>query len=84
MNALAYSGRAESTVLLEEPETLDAELLRDEDAEARAEGEKTRPGLTMSTDGSRLDNGTARHAVVWGSGQSWVGITTHMSYSQEA
>jgi len=36
-NALAYSGRAESTLLLEEPETLDAELLEEEEAEAKPE-----------------------------------------------
>ena len=31
-------------MLLEEPETLDAELLQEEEAEAKAEAEKTRPG----------------------------------------
>jgi len=39
-------------VLLEEPETLDAELLQEEEAEAKAAAEVTRPGLTMFTDGS--------------------------------
>ena len=43
-NALAYAGRTESLVLLEEPETLDAELLQEEEAEAKAEAEKDRPG----------------------------------------
>jgi len=38
-NALAHRGQSESTVLLEEPETLDAELLQEEEAEARAEAE---------------------------------------------
>ena len=66
--------------MLEEPETLDTELLQEEEAEA----EKSRPGLTMFTDGSRLDDGAAGYAVVWKNGQSWVGIKTHMGYNQEA
>ena len=41
-NALAYTGRTESTILLEEPETLDAELLQEEEAEAKTEVEKDR------------------------------------------
>jgi len=82
-NALAYAGRTESTVLLEAPETLDAELLQEEEAEAKAEAEKARPGLTMLTDGSRLDDGAAGYAVVWRNGQSWVGIKTYMGYNQE-
>ena len=49
-NTLAYGGQTESTVLLEELETLDAELLQEEEAEAKAEAERTRPGLTMFTD----------------------------------
>jgi hypothetical protein len=55
VNALAYAGRTESTVLLEEPEPLEAELLQEQEAEAEAEVGKTRPGLTITTDGSRLD-----------------------------
>jgi len=55
-NALAYSGRMESRVLLEEQQTLDAELLQEEEAEAKAEAEKTRPRLTMFTDGSRIED----------------------------
>jgi len=38
-NALAYGGQTEKTVLLEEPGTLDAELLQDEEAEAKAEAQ---------------------------------------------
>jgi len=33
VHALAYAGRMETTVLLEEPETLDAEMMQDEEAE---------------------------------------------------
>ena len=83
-NALAYTGRTESTVLLEEPETLEAELLQEEEAEAKAEAEKVRPGLTMFTNGSRLDDGAAGYAVMWRNGQTWKGIRTHMGYNQEA
>jgi ribonuclease HI len=38
----------------------------------------------MFTDGSRLDSGAAGYAVAWQNGQHWVGIKTHMGYSQEA
>jgi len=51
-NTLAHGGPTESTVLLEEPETLDAELLQEKEAEAKAEAERTQPGLTMFTDRS--------------------------------
>ena len=56
--------RSESSVLLEEPETLDAALLQEEEAEeeaeAKAEAVKVRPGLTMFTDGSRMKDGRSR------------------------
>ena len=77
-NALAYVGRVESTVLLEEPETLDAELLQEEEVEAKLEAERERPGLVMFTDGSRLEDGATGYAVVWKNGLSWKGIKTHM------
>jgi len=85
-NALAHRGPTESTVLLEKPETLDAELLQGEEAEAKAEAEKVRPGLTMFTDGSRLDDGAVGYAVVWKnpSGLSWKGVKAHMGGNQEA
>ena len=60
------------------------ELIQEEEAEAKAEAEKTRPGLTMFTDGPRLDDGAAGYSVVWKKGQSWAGIKTHMGYNQEA
>jgi len=83
-NALTYAGRTEGTVLLEDRETLDAELLQEEEAAEKAEAEKERPGLTMFTDGSRLGCGAAGYSVVWKRGQTWVGIKTHMGYNQEA
>jgi len=83
-NALAYGGQTERTVLLEEPETLDAELLQEEEAEAKAAAEGTRPGLTMFTDGSRLDDKATGYAVVWRKGVAWVGVKMHMGHNQEA
>jgi len=66
------------------PETLDAELLQEEEAEAKAEAERARPGLTMFTDGSRMEGGAAGYAVVWKNGQTWESIKCHMGYNQEA
>ena len=83
-NALAYGGQTENTVLLQEQETLDAELLREEEAEARAEAEGIRPGLAMFTDGSRPDDGATGYSVVWKRGLSWVGAKVHMGNNQEA
>jgi len=83
-NALAYGGQTERTVLLEEPETLDAELLQEEEAEAKAETGRVRLGLTMFTDGSRLDNGATGYAVVWKRGLTWAGVKGHMGSNQEA
>jgi len=79
-----YGGQTEKTVLLEEPGTLDAELLQEEEAEAKAEAEKTRPGLTMFTDGSKLDGGATGYSVVWKRGLTWVGAKVHIGSNQEA
>jgi len=79
-----HRGQTESTVLLEEPETLDAEPQQEEQAEARAEAERARPGLTMFTDGSRLENGATGCTVVWSRGRTWVGAKVHMGSNQEA
>jgi len=70
-DAPAYTRSAGGAVLIEEPETLDAELLQEEEAEAKAEAEKGRPGLTIFADGSRLDSGAAGYSVVWKRGQTW-------------
>jgi ribonuclease HI len=72
------------TVLLEEPEALDAETIQEDEKRAKAETERTRPGLTMFTDGSQLDSGATGYAVVWQNGQSWTGIKIHMGKNQEA
>jgi len=73
-NALAYGGRTESIVRLEEPETLDGELLKEEESEAKAEAEKARPGLVVCADGSRVGDEAAGCAVVWKDGLSLAGI----------
>jgi len=84
-SALAYTWtETERTVLLEEPESFDAELIQEEREEAKKEAEKERPGLVMFTDGSRLENEAAGYAVAWKSGQTWEGIKTHMGFNQEA
>jgi len=77
----AYAQRTESAVLLEEPETLDAALLEEEDEEAKSEAEKARPGISMFTDRSRMENGAAGYAVVLKRGLSWAGIKTHIGYN---
>jgi len=40
---LPYSGRTENTVLFEEPETLNAELLQEAEEVAKTEAEKVQP-----------------------------------------
>ena len=83
--ALNYTWtETEGTVLLEEPETFDAELIQEERETAEREAEKKRPGLVMFTDGSRPEDGAAGYAVAWKNGQTWKGIKTHMGYYQEA
>ena len=80
-NALAYARRTESTVLLKGPETLDAELLQEEEDEAKAkvQAEKAPPRLAMSTDGSRIENQATGYTVV----RIWAGIETPMGCNQE-
>jgi hypothetical protein len=81
---LAHRGSTEITVLLEDPEALEAETIQEDEKAAKAEAERTRPGLTMFTDGSRLENGKVGYAVTWQKGRSWMGIKNHMGDNQEA
>jgi hypothetical protein len=83
-SALGYSGRTETTVPLEDPEAFDAVTIKEEEAMAKTEAERSRPGLTMFTDGSRLDSGATGYAVAWKHGQHWMGIGTHMGCGQGA
>jgi len=83
-NALAYGGQTEITLLLEEPATLDAELLQEEEADAKAKAKKTRPGPTMFTDGYKLGGEVTGYSVVWKLGLTWAGAKAHMGRNQEA
>jgi ribonuclease HI len=82
--ALGYAGRAEETVLQAVADPLEASIRVEERAEAKAEAEKERPGLTLYTDGSRMQSGATGYSVVWKKAMQWVGIKSHMGYSQEA
>src|ERR1700712_4633604 len=75
---------SETTVLLEEPEAFVAEMISEDEKAAKTEAERTRPGLTMFTDGSRLENGKVGYAVVWQNGRSWMGVKNHKGNNQEA
>jgi hypothetical protein len=50
-----HSEAAETTVLLEEAEAFDAEAIQEDEKTGKAEAERSPPGRTMFTDGSRLD-----------------------------
>jgi hypothetical protein len=82
--ALNYTLTAtEETILLEEPEILDAEIIQEEREEAK-EAEKARPELVIFTDGSRLESSAAGYAVAWKNGQTWKGIKTHLGTTRRA
>jgi len=53
-----------STVLLEEPQTLEANVLQGDMATAKDEAERHRPSLAVLADGSRLDIGATGYPVV--------------------
>jgi hypothetical protein len=63
--ALAHRGRTETTVLLKDPKTLDAEIIQEDMKVAKAEAERPLTGITMFTDGLRLDSGAVGYVVVW-------------------
>jgi len=77
--------RQRGTVLLEVASPLDATTTIEEAEAAANEAKRTdRPGLTIFTDGSRLENGATGYAVAWKNGQTWKGHKTHMGWGQEA
>jgi hypothetical protein len=47
---MGYSGRVEETILQRAEDSLEASIVMEERAEAKAEAEKERRGLTMYTD----------------------------------
>jgi len=64
---------------------LDASTTFEEEVVAALEAKQLgRPGLTIFTDGSRLENGATGHAVTWKKGLTWEGHKTHMGWGQEA
>jgi len=52
-------------VLLESVEHLDATTIVGDEAGAKYEAERQRPGLVIFTDGSRTEGGATGYAVVW-------------------
>jgi len=82
---LSSSGRTESTVLLEEPETLGADLIQEEETEAKVEAERFRPGspkLQIGHDPAMVPLDMRLSGSMVNAGQ--VGLKTHMGYNQEA
>jgi len=63
---------------------LEAAVIIEEEATAAKEARPDRPGLTIFTDGSRLENGATGYAAVWKKGNDWEGLKSHMSWGQEA
>jgi len=39
-------------------------------------------GLTLFTDGSKLESGATGYGVAWKAGDRWVGVKAHMGYNQ--
>ena len=68
----------EETVLLEEASPLEATVVIEEEAAAAKEARFDRPGLTISTDGSRLENGATGYAAVWKKENDWEGLKPQM------
>jgi len=84
-SALGCWNDREETVLLEVASPLDASATIEEEAAAALEARRLdRPGLSIFTDGSRLENGATGYAVAWKRGASWKGRKTHMGWGQEA
>jgi len=60
---LGYAGRTEEIVLPAVPEKIGAVIIIEEPKGAKEEAERDRPGLTLFTDGSRIDSGAIGYAV---------------------
>jgi len=55
-----------------------------QEAAAAKEARLDRPGVTIFTDGSRLENGATGYAAVWKKENDWEGLKSHMGWGQEA
>jgi len=64
---LGYSDRKEETVLalLETTEPFNATTFAEVETGAKYEAERCRPGLVISTDGSRTEGEATGYAVAW-------------------
>jgi ribonuclease HI len=82
--AIGYSGRMEEIVIASKPEKTEAVRIVEDRERAIEEAKKDREGLTIFTDGSRLESGATGYAVAWKAGNRWVGVKAHMGYNQEA
>jgi len=69
----------EETVLLE-ASPLEATVIIEEEAAAAKEVRLDRPGLTIFTDGSRLENGATGYAAVWKKENDWEGLKSYMGW----
>jgi len=67
-------------VLLESVEHLDATAIVEDEAEAKYEGKRQRPGHRRS----RTEGGATGYAAVWKKNQTWKGLKVHMGLAQEA
>jgi len=80
---LGHPDRREETVLLESVEHLDTTTVVEDEARAKYEAERQRPGLVIFTDRSRTEGGATGHAAVWEKNQTWKGLKARMSRAQE-
>jgi len=79
-----WNGR-EETALLEVASPLGASTTIEEETAGALEARRLgRPGLSILTDGSRLENGATGYAVTWKKGHTWKGHKTHMGWGLEA
>jgi len=69
---------------MESVEHLDATTIVEDEAGAKYEAERQRPGLVTSIDGSCTEGGATGYAVVWKKNQTWKGLKVHMGRVQEA
>ena len=85
VSALSYTWTAmEEIVLGSVPLPFEAEVIQEEREKAMEEATAPQPGLTMFTDGSRMEEGATGYAVASKEGQTWTGVKTYMGYNQEA
>jgi len=82
--SIGYSGRTEETKMTSRPEKMEAVRIVEDRERAIEEAKNDSEGLTIFTDGSRLESGATGYAVTWKAGNQWRGVKTHMGYNQEA